>query len=78
MLRSADQPIRARKSMSVLRRMPKMPQTAASVAPSSSEARTRYRRLISAARRNSVLSLSAYATKIGRSLVRGGLLAEKP
>src|SRR5204862_6917626 len=68
-LRPADQPIRARESMSVLRRRPKMRQTVAFMAPPSTRSWTRYPWRISAARRQRVLSLSAYATKIGRSLV---------
>jgi hypothetical protein len=55
--------------MSVLRRMPKMRQTAALVAPSSSGAGPAILWWISAAWRHSVPGLSAYATKIGRSLV---------
>jgi ribosome-binding protein aMBF1 (putative translation factor) len=53
--------------MSVLRRVPKMRQTVAFMAPPST--RSCYPWRISTARRQSVLSLSAYATKIGRSLV---------
>jgi hypothetical protein len=54
--------------MSVLRRMLKMRQTAAWLRAVVERSRTRYPRRISA-RRHSVLALSAYATKIGRSLV---------
>jgi ribosome-binding protein aMBF1 (putative translation factor) len=75
------QPIRVRESTSVLRRVPKMRQTVAFMAPPST--RSCYPWRISMARRQSVLSLSAYATKIGRSLVpaveedeaRGGRLS---
>jgi hypothetical protein len=55
--------------MSVLRRRPKMRQTVAFMAPPSTRSWTRYPWRISAALRQRVLSLSAYATKIVRSLV---------